>query len=125
MGGQRLSKFIWCAMGIERDYKPSFCAIRHTFDQDLGCNPSVPGGGSIALSIQDILLKKVGPQGARAAPGRSTISGGSEPTVSDADLGARLYKRELFSRGPEMNLNKAKTRSTRHEEQIAQPLKMS
>lgn len=81
------------------------------------------GGGSIA-SIDRMGLLKVGPESAGAEPGPICYDrGGTEPTVTDADLILGYYDPDYFL-GGEMPLNLDKVKKCL-EEKIARPLKIS
>jgi N-methylhydantoinase A len=82
------------------------------------------GGGSIAWIDPETGLLKVGPQGAGASPGPVCYDvGGTEPTVSDADL-VLGYLNENYFLGGRMKLNRAKTLEAIHGK-IAKPLNMT
>ncbi len=108
---------------IERDYKPVI--LRHSIlSTKIWVESIGAGGGSIAWIDGDTGLLKVGPQGAGASPGPVCYDvGGSEPTVSDADLILGYLNPDYFL-GGRMKLNKAKTLDAVREK-IAKPLKMS
>ena len=108
---------------IERDYKPVI--MRHSIlSTKIWVESIGAGGGSIAWIDRDTGLLKVGPQGAGASPGPVCYDvGGSEPTVSDADLILGYLNPDYFL-GGRMNLNKAKTLDAVRE-RIARPLKLS
>ncbi|HEX9455802.1 MAG TPA: hydantoinase/oxoprolinase family protein, partial [Candidatus Binatia bacterium] len=108
---------------IERDYKPVI--LRHSIlSTKIWVESIGAGGGSIAWIDRDTGLLKVGPQGAGASPGPVCYDvGGSEPTVSDADLILGYLNPDYFL-GGRMKLNKAKTLDAVREK-IAKPLKMS
>jgi N-methylhydantoinase A len=108
---------------IERDYKPVI--LRHSIlSTKIWVESIGAGGGSIAWIDADTGLLKVGPQGAGASPGPVCYDvGGTEPTVSDADLILGYLNPEYFL-GGRMKLNKAKTLDAVRE-RIAKPLKMS
>ena len=108
---------------IERDYKPVI--LRHSIlSTKIWVESIGAGGGSIAWIDGDTGLLKVGPQGAGAAPGPVCYDvGGSEPTVSDADLVLGYLNPDFFL-GGRMKLNKPKTLEAIRE-RIAKPLKMS
>jgi N-methylhydantoinase A len=93
---------------IERDYKPVI--LRHSIlSSKIWVESIGAGGGSIAWIDPDTGLLKVGPQGAGALPGPVCYDvGGTEPTVSDADL-VLGYLNENYFLGGRMKLNKAKT----------------
>ena len=108
---------------IERDYKPVI--LRHSIlSTKIWVESIGAGGGSIAWIDRDTGLLKVGPQGAGASPGPVCYDvGGSEPTVSDADLILGYLNPDYFL-GGRMKLNQAKTLDAIREK-IAKPLKMS
>jgi len=108
---------------IERDYKPVILRY-NILSTKIWVESIGAGGGSIAWIDPETGLLKVGPQGAGAAPGPVCYDvGGSEPTVSDADL-VLGYLNESYFLGGRMKLNKAKTLAAIREK-IAQPLKMT
>jgi N-methylhydantoinase A len=108
---------------IERDYKPVILRY-NILSTKIWVESIGAGGGSIAWIDPETGLLKVGPQGAGAAPGPVCYDvGGSEPTVSDADL-VLGYLNENYFLGGRMKLNKAKTLAT-VEQKIAKPLKMT
>jgi len=108
---------------IERDYKPVI--LRHSIlSTKIWVESIGAGGGSIAWIDGDTGLLKVGPQGAGAAPGPVCYDvGGSDPTVSDADLVLGYLNPDFFL-GGRMKLNKPKTLEAIRE-RIGKPLKMS
>jgi len=80
------------------------------------------GGGSIATVENDTL--RVGPQSAGALPGPVSFDlGGTEPTVTDADLILGILDPAFFLGGT-MKLNREKARTVM-EEQIGRPLGLS
>lgn len=82
------------------------------------------GGGSIAWVHPETGLLKVGPQGAGAKPGPVCYSvGGTEPTVSDADLVLGYLNKDYFL-GGQMTLDEEGARRAIREK-IAEPLGMS
>jgi N-methylhydantoinase A len=108
---------------IERDYKPVILRY-NILSTKIWVESIGAGGGSIAWIDPETGLLKVGPQGAGAAPGPVCYDvGGSEPTVSDADL-VLGYLNENYFLGGRMKLNKAKTLAAIGKK-IAKPLKMS
>ncbi len=108
---------------IERDYKPVILRY-NILSTKIWVESIGAGGGSIAWIDPETGLLKVGPQGAGAAPGPVCYDvGGSEPTVSDADL-VLGYLNENYFLGGRMKLNKAKTLAAIREK-IARPLKMT
>ena len=108
---------------IERDYKPVI--LRYSIlSTKIWVESIGAGGGSIAWIEPETGLLKVGPQGAGASPGPVCYDvGGSEPTVSDADLVLGYLNPDYFL-GGRMKLNKAKTVDAIREK-IAKPLKMT
>ena len=108
---------------IERDYKPVI--LRHSIlSTKIWVESIGAGGGSIAWIDPDTGLLKVGPQGAGASPGPVCYgAGGTDPTVSDADL-VLGYLNEDYFLGGRMKLNKAKTIEAICEK-IAKPLNMT
>ncbi|MBI5966893.1 MAG: hydantoinase/oxoprolinase family protein [Deltaproteobacteria bacterium] len=79
------------------------------------------GGGSIAY-LDSMGLLKVGPQSAGAEPGPTCYGrGGTEPTVTDADLLLGFLNEEYFL-GGEMKLDRSA--AIKSIQKIAQPLKM-
>ena len=81
------------------------------------------GGGSIAR-VNSMGLLKVGPDSAGAAPGPACYGrGGSDPTVTDANLILGYLDPDYFL-GGEMKLNLEASRQAVHD-RIAKPLSMS
>jgi N-methylhydantoinase A len=108
---------------IERDYKPVILRY-NILSTKIWVESIGAGGGSIAWIDPETGLLKVGPQGAGASPGPVCYDlGGTEPTVSDADL-VLGYLNENYFLGGRMKLNKART-SAAVSEKIAKPLKMT
>ena len=108
---------------IERDYKPVI--LRHSIlSSKIWVESIGAGGGSIAWIDPDSGLLKVGPQGAGALPGPVCYDvGGTEPTVSDADL-VLGYLNDNYFLGGRMKLNRAKTIEAIRGK-IAKPLNMT
>lgn len=107
---------------IEREYKPVI--LRHSIlSSKIWVESIGAGGGSIAWIDPETGLLKVGPQGAGAKPGPVCYGlGGTDPTVSDADL-VLGYLNENYFLGGRMRLNKeAALEAIR--EKIARPLGM-
>lgn len=78
------------------------------------------GGGSIAR-IDELGLMKVGPRSASSVPGPVCYGkGGTEPTVTDADLLLGNLNPEYFL-GGELNLSLGKVKDAMHEK-LAKPL---
>ena len=107
-------------------------ARQHRFKKGSGLILKVPaidmieigaGGGSIAY-VDPLGLMKVGPQSAGADPGPACYGlGGTEPTVSDADLVLGLLNPGYFL-GGEMALDPAAARKA-IETRLAGPMDMS
>jgi N-methylhydantoinase A len=108
---------------IERDYKPVLLQHR-ILSSKIWVESIGAGGGSIAWVDEETGLLKVGPRGAGAKPGPVCYGlGGTEPTVSDANL-LLGYLNENYFLGGKMPLDKsAALRAVR--ERIARPLGMS
>jgi N-methylhydantoinase A len=108
---------------IERDYNPVIMRY-NILSTKIWVESIGAGGGSIAWIDSDAGLLKVGPQGAGAKPGPVCYAlGGTEPTVSDADL-ILGYLNENYFFGGRMHLDKeGAERELR--EKIAQPLGVS
>src|SRR4029077_2694094 len=108
---------------IERDYKPVLLQHR-ILSTKIWVESIGAGGGSIAWVDAETGLLKVGPQGAGAKPGPVCYGlGGSEPTVSDANL-ILGYLNENYFLGGKMRLDKAAALDAIHDK-IAAPLGMS
>ena len=107
-------------------------AREHRFKKGSGLILKVPaidmieigaGGGSIAY-VDPMGLMKVGPQSAGADPGPACYGlGGTEPTVSDADLVLGLLNPDYFL-GGEMALDPDSARKA-IEDRLAEPMGMS
>jgi len=108
---------------IERDYKPVLLQHR-ILSTKIWVESIGAGGGSFAWVDEETGLLKVGPRGAGAKPGPVCYGfGGTEPTVSDANL-ILGYLNENYFLGRKMRLDKAAAlHAIRH--RIAQPLGMS
>lgn len=108
---------------IEKNYSPVI--LRHAvLATKIWVESIGTGGGSIGWVDAEKGLLKVGPQGAGAKPGPACYGlGGTEPTVSDADL-ILGYLNENYFLGGRMRLDRgAAVRAI--EEKVARPLKMS
>jgi N-methylhydantoinase A len=108
---------------VEKDYKPIFLRyqiyLTKIWVESIGA-----GGGSIVWIDPETGLLKVGPQGAGANPGPVCYGlGGSEITVSDADL-ILGYLNEDYFLGGKMRLHKERALKTL-EDKIAKPMGMS
>jgi N-methylhydantoinase A len=108
---------------IERDYHPVILRY-NMLSSKIWVESIGAGGGSIAWFDPENGLLKVGPQGAGASPGPVCYgTGGTEPTVSDADLILGYLNPEYFL-GGRMKLDKdAAIRAV--EEKIASRLGMN
>ncbi|MBI4523342.1 MAG: hydantoinase/oxoprolinase family protein [Deltaproteobacteria bacterium] len=108
---------------IERDYKPVI--LRHRIlSTKIWVESIGAGGGSIAWIDEETGLLKVGPQGAGAKPGPVCYGlGGTEPTVSDADLVLGYLNAEYFL-GGKMRLDRARALEVIRKA-IAEPLGIS
>lgn len=105
---------------IERDYSPVIMRY-NMLSTKIWVESIGAGGGSIAWIDDEAGLLKVGPQGAGAKPGPVCYAlGGTEPTVSDADL-ILGYLNEDYFFGGRMRLDKEGAERAL-EEQIARPL---
>jgi N-methylhydantoinase A len=123
MGGTTFKVSVIRDAVIERDYKPVF--LRHSIlSPKIWVESIGAGGGSVAWIDPETRLLKVGPQGAGAKPGPVCYGlGGTEPTVSDADL-ALGYLNEKYFLGGKMSLDReAALRAI--SENIAAPLGLS
>src|SRR5499427_4029328 len=108
---------------IERDYKPVILRY-NILSTKIWVESIGAGGGSIAWIDPETGILKVGPQGAGADPGPVCYElGGSEPTVSDADL-VLGYLNENYFLGGKIRLSKEAAAGA-IAEQIAAPLGMS
>jgi len=107
---------------VEKDYKPTILRYQ-IFLTKIWVESIGAGGGSIVWIDPESNLLKVGPKGAGANPGPVCYGlGGSEPTVSDADL-VLGYLNEDYFLGGKMRLSKAAAFKA-IEERIAKPLGM-
>ncbi|HEY7164588.1 MAG TPA: hydantoinase/oxoprolinase family protein [Candidatus Binatia bacterium] len=108
---------------IERDYKPVLLQHR-ILSTKIWVESIGAGGGSIAWVDEETGLLKVGPQGAGAKPGPVCYGlGGTEPTVSDANL-VLGYLNEDYFLGGKMRLDKAAALAA-IDEKVARPLGLS
>ena len=108
---------------IEKDYKPVFLRYQ-IFLTKIWVESIGAGGGSIVWIDPETGLLKVGPQGAGAMPGPICYGlGGSEVTVSDADLILGYLNEECFL-GGKMRLDKQRALEIL-DEKIARPMGMS
>jgi N-methylhydantoinase A len=123
MGGTTFKVSVIRDAVIERDYKPVF--LRHSIlSPKIWVESIGAGGGSIAWIDPETHLLKVGPQGAGAKPGPVCYGlGGTEPTVSDADL-ALGYLNDKYFLGGKMSLDRAAALAA-ISQKIAKPLGLS
>jgi N-methylhydantoinase A len=90
---------------VERDYRPVILRY-NVMSTKIWVESIGAGGGSIAWIDPETQLLKVGPRGAGAKPGPVCYGmGGTEPTVSDADL-ALGYLNDNYFLGGRMKLDK-------------------
>ena len=107
---------------VEKDYKPTILRYQ-IFLTKIWVESIGAGGGSIVWIDPESNLLKVGPKGAGANPGPVCYGlGGSEPTVSDADL-ILGYLNEDYFLGGKIRLSKEAAFKA-IEEKIARPLGM-
>jgi len=108
---------------VEKEYKPIFMRYQ-LFLTKIWVESIGAGGGSIVRIDPETGLIKVGPQGAGASPGPICYGlGGTEVTVSDADLILGYLNEECFL-GGRMRLQKEKALDAL-KEKIAGPMKMT
>jgi N-methylhydantoinase A len=123
MGGTTFKVGVIREGTIEKDYKPVFLRYQ-IFLTKIWVESIGAGGGSIVWIDPETGLLKVGPQGAGAMPGPICYGlGGSEVTVSDADLVLGYLNEECFL-GGKMKLDKQRALKIL-EEKIARPMEMS
>lgn len=107
----------------ERDFAPVFMRYR-LLSPKIWVESIGAGGGSIAWINTETGLLKVGPRGAGASPGPVCYRrGGSEPTVTDADL-VLGYLNDGYFLGGQMALDKAGAEEAILE-QVGKPLGMN
>jgi N-methylhydantoinase A len=123
MGGTTFKVSVIHDGKIEKDYTPVIQRHR-ILSTKIWVESIGAGGGSIAWIDTETGILKVGPQGAGASPGPVCYrAGGSEPTVSDADL-VLGYLNESYFLGGKIRLDReAAERAVA--EKIAAPLGMS
>jgi N-methylhydantoinase A len=123
MGGTTFKVSVIRNGEIERENNPVL--LRHRIlSPKIWVESIGAGGGSIARVDSETGLLKVGPQGAGANPGPVCYGvGGTEPTVSDADLVLGYLNKDNFLDG-RMTLDEAAARKS-IDDTIAQPLGMS
>jgi N-methylhydantoinase A len=122
MGGTTFKVSVIHDGRIEKDYNPVIQRHR-ILSTKIWVESIGAGGGSIAWIDPDTRILKVGPQGAGASPGPVCYQlGGSEPTVSDADL-VLGYLNENYFLGGKIRLDKEAAARV-IAEKIAAPLGM-
>ena len=123
MGGTTFKVGVIRGGAIEKDYKPIFLRY-HTFLTKIWVESIGAGGGSVVWIDPETGLLKVGPHGAGARPGPICYGlGGSEVTVSDADLILGYLNEDCFL-GGKMKLDKQRALKVL-EDKIARPMNMS
>ncbi|HSE85237.1 MAG TPA: hydantoinase/oxoprolinase family protein [Candidatus Binatia bacterium] len=123
MGGTTFKVGVIREGTIEKDYKPIFLRYQ-IFLTKIWVESIGAGGGSIVWIDPETGLLKVGPQGAGAIPGPICYGlGGSEVTVSDADLILGYLNEDCFL-GGKMKLDKQRALKIL-EETIARPMGMT
>ena len=123
MGGTTFKVGVVREGRVERDYTP--VVLRHrVLAPKIWVESVGAGGGSVAWIEPETGLLKVGPEGAGASPGPVCYGlGGTEPTVSDADLILGYLNPDYFL-GGRMRLDRqAALRAVK--QRIAGPLGMS
>jgi N-methylhydantoinase A len=123
MGGTTFKVSLISEGRVEKDYKPVL--LRYSiYSTKIWVESIGAGGGSIAWVEPTTGLLKVGPDGAGARPGPVCYgAGGTEPTVSDADLILGYLNPDYFL-GGRMKLNRQPAYQAL-EEKIARRLKMT
>ncbi len=123
MGGTTFKVSVIRDGAIEMDYKPVL--LRHQiYSTKIWVESIGAGGGSIAWTDPKTGLLKVGPEGAGAQPGPACYGlGGTEPTVSDADLVLGYLNPDYFL-GGRMSLDPEAARRV-VELRVAEPLGLS
>jgi N-methylhydantoinase A len=123
MGGTTFKVGVIREGEVERDYSPVFMRYR-LLSSKIWVESIGSGGGSIAWIDKVSGLLKVGPEGAGASPGPVCYRrGGTEPTVTDADL-LLGYLNDGYFLGGEMSLDKQGAEKA-IAEQVAAPLGMA
>jgi N-methylhydantoinase A len=123
MGGTTFKVSVIHDGRIEKDYTPVIQRHR-ILSTKIWVESIGAGGGSIAWIDPETGILKVGPQGAGASPGPVCYrAGGSEPTVSDADL-VLGYLNENYFLGGKIRLDRAAAERA-IADKVAAPLGMS
>jgi N-methylhydantoinase A len=123
MGGTTFKVGVIRDGAVEQDHKPIFMRYQ-LFLTKIWLQSIGAGGGSIVWIDPETGLLKVGPQGAGASPGPICYGlGGTEVTVSDADLVLGYLNEECFL-GGRMKLYREKAQQAL-KKKIAEPMGMS
>jgi N-methylhydantoinase A len=123
MGGTTFKVGVIRDGSVEKDHKPIWMRYQ-LFLSKIWVESIGAGGGSIVWLDRETGLLKVGPQGAGSNPGPVCYGlGGTEVTVSDADLILGYLNDECFL-GGRMRLHKAPALQLL-EETIAAPMKLT
>jgi N-methylhydantoinase A len=123
MGGTTFKVGVIRDGSVEMDHKPIFMRYQ-LFLSKIWVESIGAGGGSIVWIDPETGLLKVGPQGAGSSPGPICYGmGGTEVTVSDADLILGYLNEDCFLGG---RMKLAKQQAVRAlEEKIARPMNMT
>ncbi|HWO41371.1 MAG TPA: hydantoinase/oxoprolinase family protein, partial [Candidatus Eisenbacteria bacterium] len=123
MGGTTFKVGVIRGGRVEKEHKPMFMRYQ-LFWTKIWVESIGAGGGSIVWIDPETGLLKVGPHGAGSTPGPVCYGfGGTEVTVSDADL-VLGYLNEACFLGGRMRLDKAGALAA-IEEKIARPMNMT
>jgi N-methylhydantoinase A len=123
MGGTTFKVGVIRDGAVETDHRPIFMRYQ-LYLSKIWVESIGAGGGSIVWIDPETGLLKVGPQGAGSSPGPICYGlGGSEVTVSDADLILGYLNDDCFL-GGRMKLDKARALAVLNDK-IAAPMKMS
>lgn len=123
MGGTTFKVGVVREGRIERDYAPVVLRYR-MLSPKIWVESVGTGGGSISWIEAETGLLKVGPEGAGASPGPVCYGlGGTEPTVSDADLILGFLNPDYFL-GGRMRLDRQAALQA-VKQRIAEPLGMT
>jgi N-methylhydantoinase A len=123
MGGTTFKVGVIRDGSVEMDHKPIFMRYQ-LFLSKIWVESIGAGGGSIVWIDSETGLLKVGPQGAGSSPGPICYGlGGTEVTVSDADLILGYLNEDCFL-GGRMRLAKQQALEAL-EEKIARPMNMT
>jgi len=123
MGGTTFKVGVIREGAVEQDHRPIFLRYQ-LYLSKIWVESIGAGGGSIVWIDPESGLLKVGPQGAGSSPGPICYGqGGSEVTVSDADLILGYLNDDCFL-GGRIKLDKQRALKV-CEEKIARPMNMS